>query len=487
MPNTRKMPATKFPGEGLFMKRKLLVLTLTMLFVVIFAGSAMAFPSMSTDGTCASCHTDGRTGDAPAEEPAEKPAAPAPAKTSSDGINQTVKFAYGDKTVELEAVNKSGHLNVKAADLNSLLGTNVSGDLVPVRSKATDLGFKVHFENGTVYLSGAAPATAKPAPAPAASGMSAFDVVGEITEEWLEAGHANVSRPLSYAGIRGSRCAPCHSGNSLERIGTADPYTAEGIESGEAHGTFIVNGNEAELPSPIGCATCHASTGGEILESGVVPAAELGLGAFGEKDFNVGNSNALCFTCHNARRDVDHMYELYTEGMEENDTEYPHHGWSSLATGQGGIEYPGVSYPQSGTHAELGCVGCHMDETEDGYVSHTFEPNVATCQSCHTTAADFEIGTLKAELEEKLATLEELVLANIPGAVEIGASHGSTPAFDADGEAVYSADIPAEALIGAYNWAIISQELEDGAGGAHNPKYAEALLDESIKKLEALK
>ncbi len=313
--------------------------------------------------------------------------------------------------------------------------------------------------------------------------VAALDSVEKISAEWLQAGHANVSRPLSYAGIRGSQCAPCHSGNSLERIDTEDPYTAEGIESGEAHGTFIVNGNEAELPSPIGCATCHASTGGEIFESGVVPAE---FNIFGEEEWNVGSSNALCFTCHNGRRDVDELHEVYTSGSEENKTEYPHHGWSSLATGKGGIEYPDADYPQSEKHKELGCVGCHMEETEDGYASHTFKPDVATCQRCHNDATDFEIGALKAELEEKLATLEELVLAQIPGAVEIGVSHGTTPAVDANGEVVWNADIPAEALIGAYNYAIIKMELEDGASGAHNPKYAKALLDESIKKLEAL-
>jgi len=484
MEKSRKSSVTQM-GEGNLMNKKVLVLTLAVFFVMLFSGVAMAFPNMSSDGvTCTPCHTDGRTGDAPAEEPAAaEPAAPATAAKSSNGINQTVKFAYGDKTVELEAVNKSGHLNVKAADFNSLLGTNVSGDLVPVRSKAADLGFKVHFENGTVYLSGAAPAAASPAPAPApapaATGMSALETVSAISAEWLQAGHANTGDPLAYAGIRGS-CGQCHSGNSLERWGTDNPYSAEGIE--RVDGNFVVTAHEGDLPSPIGCATCHASKGGEILESGIMPAE---FNPFGEEEWNVGNSNALCFSCHNARRDVDELYEVYTEGSEENETEYPHHGWSSLATGQGGIEYPGISYPQSGTHNSLGCVGCHMG-TEDGYVSHTFEPDVATCQSCHTTATDFEIGTLKAELEEKLATLEELVLANIPGAVGIGASHGSTPAFDANGDAVWNADIPAEALIGAYNWAIISQELEHGASGAHNPKYAKALLDESIKKLEAL-
>ena len=312
--------------------------------------------------------------------------------------------------------------------------------------------------------------------------VAAFDTVGKISAEWLETGHAETDDPLSYAGIRGSQCAPCHSGNSIERIGTENPYEAKNIARDD-DGNFVVTAHEGELPSPIGCSSCHASTGGEILESGVVPAE---LNVFGEEDLNVGNSSAVCFTCHNGRRDVDHLYELYTSGSEENETEYPHHGWSSLATGQGGIEYPDVDYPLSEKHKELGCVGCHMAENEDGYASHTFKPDVTTCQKCHSDANDFEIGNLKAELEEKLATLEKLVLAEIPGAVEIGTAHGTTPAVDANGEAVYSADIPAEALIGAYNYAIIKQELEEGAGGAHNPKYAKALLDESIKKLEAL-
>lgn len=321
------------------------------------------------------------------------------------------------------------------------------------------------------------------------SDLGSLEVVSAISAEWLTAGHANVSEPLSYAGIRGT-CSVCHSGNALERYGSDDPYTAKGIEGGEVRGTFVVDGHEAELPSPMGCATCHAGPGAEIAQSGVIPA-DL-ASAFGGEEFNVGSSNALCLTCHNARRDVDGLYEAYVNGEagsgDENNTEYPHHGWSSLASGQGGIEYPDVDYAQSEMHLDTGCTGCHMGETEDGYSSHTFAPSVETCQSCHPDATDIESlsAGLAAELEEELAKLEELVLANIPGAVEIGMAHGTTPAINADGEAISPENIPAEALIGAYNWAVIAQELELGGKGVHNPKYAKALISESIAKLEAL-
>jgi len=311
-----------------------------------------------------------------------------------------------------------------------------------------------------------------------------LDTVEKISAEWLTAGHANVGEPLSYAGVR-TTCGVCHSGNAMERYGTDNPYAAKGIESHpDDRNKRIIDTHEAELPSPIGCATCHSGAGADILKSGVIPAE---LNAFGDTEWNVGNSNALCFTCHNARRDVDHMYKSWTTEGAERENEYPHHGWGALVTGQGGMEYPDVEYAQSEQHLTLGCTGCHMPE-KDGYVSHDFKPDLATCKGCHSDATEFSLGGgLEKELTDKLAKLEELVLAKIPGAVEIGASHGTTPAVDADGEAISNADLPVEALVGAYNYAIIKQELEHGGKGIHNPKYAKALLDESIKKLEALK
>jgi hypothetical protein len=331
--------------------------------------------------------------------------------------------------------------------------------------------------------------------APGAAGQSYLDVVTAITKEWTTAKHANTKDPLGYAGVRGAICSPCHSGNSLQRWGSADPYVAAGIKSNplatdkaylekdpkNANYTYMFDPHAADLPTPIDCAACHSGPGADILASGVLPG-KLNVFASGF-DWTAGK-DALCFTCHNGRRNVADVYKSWTTPGATKARVYPHFGWDSLVTGKGGMEYPGVQYPQSTVHQQIGCVGCHMPQTEAGYVSHTFKPDLATCTPCHLGATEFTMGgNLKKELEEKAAELEKLVLAKIPGAVKIGTGHADSPAVDKDGKVIQPANIPAEALVGVYNLQIIKQELETGKG-VHNPQYAKALLNESIKRLK---
>ncbi|MHB1125480.1 MAG: S-layer homology domain-containing protein [Bacillota bacterium] len=327
---------------------------------------------------------------------------------------------------------------------------------------------------------------------------SNLDIVSTISTEWLTAGHAKTVEPLAYAGPRDG-CQPCHSGNGLQQYGTDDPYTpgtaikTNPLASDKAYlekdpnnakYTFMFDPHAAELPGPIGCATCHASTGADIMKSGVVPA-KLNVYSAGTTEWNVGSANALCFTCHNGRRDTAGIYKAWTTPGATKANTYPHHGWGALVTGKGGMEYPGVKYAQSTAHQSVGCIGCHMPNKE-GYVSHEFKPNIATCNQCHVGQTEFTMGgNLKKELEEKLVILEKLVLAKIPGAVKIGVDNSTAPALDKDGKRIAASTVASvEALVGAYNYALILQELEHGGKGVHNPQYAKALLNESIKKLQ---
>ncbi|MHB1126314.1 MAG: stalk domain-containing protein [Bacillota bacterium] len=356
--------------------------------------------------------------------------------------------------------------------------------IAPVRTIAEKLGATVTYDSATKSVS--------------IKSTSHLDVVSTISAEYLSAGHAKMVEPLAYAGPRDG-CQPCHSGGGLQRYGSDKPYTpGTGIKTNplatdkaylekdpnNANYTFMFDPHAAELPSPISCTTCHAGTGADIMKSGVVPA-KLNIFSAGTTEWNVGSANALCFTCHNGRRDTATIYQGWATPGATKSSVYPHHGWGALVTGKGGMEYPGVKYAQSSAHQSIGCIGCHMSK-KDGYVSHEFKPNMATCNQCHIGQTEFTMGgNLKKELEEKLATLEKLVLAKIPGAVKIGVDHSTAPAVDKDGKKIDAKNVASvEALVGAYNYALILQELEHGAKGAHNPQYAKALLNESIKKLQ---
>lgn len=376
---------------------------------------------------------------------------------------------------------------VNGAELKSDVPAQIiSGrTMVPLRAVAEYFGKQVNWNDKTKTVT--------------ITGKSNLDLVAAISKEWAAAGHANTKEPLAYAGPRDG-CVPCHSGNGLERYGTATPYKpGTGIKTNpiatdktytdkdpkNANYTFMFDPHAADMPSPIGCATCHDGTGANILKSGVVPA-KLNIFSGGTADWKVGNGDALCYVCHNGRRDVAKIYKDWTTAGVTKANSYPHHGWGALVTGKGGMQYPDVTYAQSTMHQSIGCIGCHMGKTKDGYVSHEFKPNIAACTKCHPGITEFTNGgSLKKELEEKLATLEKLVLAKIPGAVKIGIDHSTSPAVDKDGKQINAKDVTSvEALVGAYNYALVKQELEHGGKGVHNPKYAKALLDESIKKLQ---
>lgn len=299
-------------------------------------------------------------------------------------------------------------------------------------------------------------------------------VVEAITAEWALTGHASTDSPLNYAGTRDG-CQPCHSGNGFAQLLTDNPFTPQADEEA---------GEDVELPRTMDCATCHTGVGQEILATGVTPAEYV---PFMHEDFDVGQGSALCIACHNGRRDTGDMFEQWASG-EGQPTAYPHYDAGALYSGKGGMEYPDANYANTAVHQSegMGCVGCHMPETEDGYVSHNFSfsiddvNNSGACASCH--GPDLSIGgDLQAELDELLEELHELAVAAVDGAVSVGKSRLTFPFEDANGERVDLDNVSLEAFVGAYNYYLI---YADKSGGAHNPAYAKSLLQESINRLK---
>jgi nitrate/TMAO reductase-like tetraheme cytochrome c subunit len=259
---------------------------------------------------------------------------------------------------------------------------------------------------------------------------------------WAESLHGT-----GEAFVRGTSadCAGCHSGGGFSAM-VAAGLTPDKVETGDPD------------PTRQDCRTCHAIhtsyTGDDwALET----TAPVTLYAFEGVTFDGGEGN-LCANCHQPRR----AFEAVDGNVDWNSTHYgPHHGpQSAMLLGlAGSVEGKPASHA---TMVENTCVTCHLGEG----ASHTFEPSVAACQSCHSGAEDFDINGAQTEVAAKLAELMDALVAK--------------GMLTEEGEQVVGMYPEAEAAA-LWNYVFIAQE--DKSMGVHNPNYTMELLDASLAAL----
>ncbi len=257
-------------------------------------------------------------------------------------------------------------------------------------------------------------------------------------------------------------CAPCH--------------THEGFREFQATGAVAAT---ISNPTAIGCRTCHnihTSYERSDFTLAVTGATPFRAAYLAGETYDKGASN-LCVACHQPR-DVT----LPTVGGGDYTVTSsrfgPHHGpQGSLLAGIGGYEVPGTLAYNNTAHTTMisnGCVTCHMQEAfgrQSG--GHTMkmeyeyhgvtEMNTAGCQSCHDGIEDFDVNGAVTDLAALGAQLETMLI-----------NDGLLTASGSAVAGTYSAN-KAGAL---FNYRMIF--IEDRSGGVHNPKYAKALIQNSI-------
>lgn len=257
------------------------------------------------------------------------------------------------------------------------------------------------------------------------------------------------------AYVRGSSasCAGCHSGGAFsERV-------ALGLNPSEV---------EAGDPNPTrqDCRTCHeVHTTYTGTDWALETTAPVDLYASEGATFDGGEGN-LCVECHQARREIG---EVVDGAIEVTSTHWgPHHGpQSQMLLGRAGVGADGISVEGSASaHATLvedTCVTCHMG---DG-ASHTFEPDVASCQGCHSGAEDFDINGVQTTVQGLLDELETALIAK--------------GWLDEEGHPTV-ASVPAAEAAALWNWIYVAHE--DKSLGVHNAAYTIQLLEEGIASLD---
>jgi hypothetical protein len=242
-------------------------------------------------------------------------------------------------------------------------------------------------------------------------------------------------------------CSGCHSGGGFSNM----------IAAGLQPNTVTA---EDPDPTPQDCRACHQihktySTADWALET----TAPVNLYAISGSTFNGGMGN-LCAVCHQPRR----VIPAATDGNVAVTVRFgPHHGpQSAMLLGVGGagdtagdpmFHYTGIANT---------CVTCHM--TEDA--THTFEPSVEVCVTCHAGAEDFDIGGVQTEVQGLLDQLQ--------------AQLTTLGLLDAEG-AIVAGTYPEDQAVALWNWVYVHNE--DKSLGVHNPGYTIALLQDSLALL----
>jgi hypothetical protein len=254
---------------------------------------------------------------------------------------------------------------------------------------------------------------------------------------------------MDYARGTSASCAGCHSGGGFSAM----------IAAGQ-NPTTVENGDPN--PTRQDCRTCHQiHTTYTSTDWALETTAPVALIAVDGSTYD-GGKGSLCANCHQPRS----LIPAATDGMVQVDSTHwgPHHGpQSAMLLGVGGAgDVQGSPSPHY-KNVQDTCVACHMGDGAD----HTFDPQLATCQKCHTDATNFDINGEQTAVQAKLDELQKALTTK--------------GLLDKDGNPVVGSYPEAEAQA-LWNWIFIAHE--DKSKGVHNSTYTEALLDSSLAAMK---
>lgn len=287
--------------------------------------------------------------------------------------------------------------------------------------------------------------------------------IESISAEFAMSGHY-AGEAVGYPGSRYD-CAACHSHEGF-------------VQFAEVEGLRIDSVNQVSNPSPWECSTCHGlHETFETTDYALRLSDPINPIYNEETTMDLGGSSNLCANCHQSRDAEPMVTSPGEETFEMKSTHYgPHYSTqSNVVAGVGMAEIEGsVAYPEAGTADHLeqaSCTGCHMGEYGNGG-GHSWKPNLDACNSCHNTDLDdFNYGGVQTDVKDKLAELAGKLL-------EAGVIDGN----EQDGYSQLTGEYPMVVARAYFNWKGLK---EDRSYGAHNPKYVNALLTNTLEALEA--
>jgi hypothetical protein len=323
----------------------------------------------------------------------------------------------------------------------------------------------------------------------------------------------------------GEPCGNCHAIDGLQQrvtgnVGTMGDAGVINLASGEllyaapeAGAQTAANYTGSATVAEVYCTTCHAVTNADDPHKTGIPwtpgsfplvvDGDGGGSVFVEKspsptvvtgtnagNFGPGNG---CMWCHRSRVDVASY--IKPTGNAITSTRWgPHEGpQADLFTGVGGYQFAGQTYGQSTHEQKLSCVDCHMAPVTDNssVPDHSFNPTLAACTGCHTTATTFDVNGFQSQIQAAMTQIETWF--NAQGFLTRATAAPYTPLTTAqlgDGNWDLDQPVPGATLDGGlltqdqagalYDYIVVAR---GGASGVHNPKYIAQILYDSYHAL----
>jgi hypothetical protein len=252
-------------------------------------------------------------------------------------------------------------------------------------------------------------------------------------------------------------CAGCHGTEGAEaRISAGLPPHDPSVEA-------VVN------VSPYDCRTCHnIHTTYTSEDWGLTGAEQPVVLEMTGGTFDKGPAN-LCANCHQIRNELPVLSGVpFTIDSTRFGT---HHGVEAqMLLGEGGVGVEGEPSPHY-TQTEEACVTCHMGEERN----HTYLPEVARCQTCHTDLEDFDHNGVQTEITDLLAEVKALLINS--GIIQAD--------YEENGEVQQNQSVPGEfpeeVVSALWNYMFV---VEDQSMGVHNAPFTRALLEAAKASLE---
>ncbi|HSO14225.1 MAG TPA: collagen-like protein [Anaerolineales bacterium] len=275
--------------------------------------------------------------------------------------------------------------------------------------------------------------------------------------------HGNGTAMLEEYGR--AACAFCHSGNAF----------SAGIAAGQNFTQLEAAPSE---PARQDCRACHQIHKTYTSEDWALETTDPVAMVIAGTTYDGGTGN-LCVNCHQARRYMANFVSKDKDGNVIPDKYTPTIRFNTHLSDQSdimmgtldintvlGVEgKPGAHYSM----VENTCVGCHLGEA----AVHTFEPQLATCVTCHSDAENTNVNDFETKFEEKFTELHNALVAK-----GLLTEEGVAVTKNADGSPV-QLDPPQAAALFLYG-----ALEEDASKGAHNPKYVDALLEAALAVLK---